>query len=895
MTSLIQHIKDKDAKAIIDYCHLLSQEQRYELIDYLKKPEREQELFSEQAPRPDAPNREAYYTNYSKVRTCYFFAFVACTRSYADGKRTEMKDAWVIHPLKRLLFDPGDAPLIELFVSHPPDYLDKIVREVVKGKFDIIDFNLLWQCYEHGWVQFDEAYFTRSFFTIRMFNRDTRSDAELLLNNKRIFEEVFLFFYRNEIAILDISKWQAREGFVCKKAYEYWTEVIVLLQEKGVVFERSIVTRLLESLLNNWKKGHLDWHVRLLDLFQPTNEELVQDQSLLFSLFGTNNPSLINYAVLCVKKICSLSDFDGRAFIETFALCFSNEKCTKAILSGLSIAETVLAQGGYRDIEFADQYAVLFMHTDGNIQQKVASLLQRFTDAERVNEVTKPYVSYLKQAIKTQLSFAAEKRLEPERVITVYERSYKELLPPATWDELLFQIGQCLRTKSATDIDLFLEGVNRLQGKVPADLQKQLKPYTKPLFSRPWDSDVMAYFTFFLEGWLTDNTSIVIEKEKRSAIPFLKNKCNWLLKKLSEHNALPFLSTPTHSPFFIHPTELIKRVLMYEKQGAEVFYEDLIVACNRVLLNHCDEETRQLAIQLQGKYAKVLCYYVGVSDHVEITADQLAIWSQVTRIKRPQSTFREFEKTEVRDYPGVVYPFRLDFKIEAETNPHITWYKLLLDGNWNRTWYDEYHLGPEYKADDFDHLFYNISALKKAARVDVPYQLSLNPGYVDGQLARYVPRLSTGNEVPQQEDCLYPMQFLVDNKIELHHSGWLYVAACLIFEKKVPRDLAGEYIQQTLLEQDKELDILAVMIGRLIASKYAPVNRLLEFYDRPVSECKVHLFQLQVLEKCIERFDVIHLPTNSKKIVEYYHEWVQRLGLNETDEIQSKIKSMKMK
>jgi hypothetical protein len=895
MTSIVELIKKKDAGAIVDHCQRLTIEQRHEMIDYLKRAELQPVLFGGEPPRWDDPKREEYYSNYAKVQSCFFFAFVACTRTWTDYKKTEYREdnGWEVNPLKQLMFDPVHVPLVSFFISFPPDYLDKVVQELKSDTVNVIDFRLLWRCYEHGWISFDELYFTRSLFTIRMFKRDTRRDAELLLANPRILHEVFLRFYRNEIPVLDISKWQARKGFVCKKVYEYWTEVIVLLQESGYVFERSLVADLLESLLNNWKKGHLDWHIRLLDLFKPTKEELIQHQSLLFSLLGTQNPTVINFSIRQIKDIYTSADFDGRSFIENFALCFSNEKCTKAILTGLGIFEVIRLLPDYRDIDFSEQLAILFIHPDVKLQQQVAKLLLRFSDEERIGQVTEPYIANIKQAIKQQLLLSSTQKFEPE-ASPIQKKMPHGLKVPSTWDELLFQIGQCIRTKSAVEIDLFLEGVNQLQRQIPADVEKQLKPYTKQLFSRPWESHVMAYFTRFLQGWITQ-TPIVIENEKRSPIPFLKNKCNWLLEKLNRRDELPFLSTPTHAPFFIHPTALIERVLRYEKQGVAIYYEDLIVACNRTWVGQCDEVTRRLAEQLKGSYGDVLRYYTGVSDRVVVRNDQLELWAQVTRIKNPEAVFPELEKTHAGNFPGVVHPLHRDFKIRADASGYGTWHRLFLEGNWNRTLYDEYYLLKEYEAEDYSHLYYNISAVSTAVRVDIPYQLSLNPGYADGQLCRYVPRVSTGNEVPEQEHCLYPMRFLLDHEIAIHHCGWIYVAACLVFEKKISRDLAGEYITVMLTKKGKELGYLADVVGKLISQKYAPVNRLLEFFDRPEAEYNVNLFQLQVLERCIMHFDGNALPSNSKKIIEYYYEWSQRLGMPERDIIQDKIKSIKKK
>ena len=134
------------------------------------------------------------------------------------------------------------------------------------------------------------------------------------------------------------------------------------------------------------------------------------------------------------------------------------------------------------------------------------------------------------------------------------------------------------------------------------------------------------------------------------------------------------------------------------------------------------------------------------------------------------------------------------------------------------------------------------------------------------------------------------MQFLMDNRLEVHDSGWLYIAVCLLFEKKISRDLAVEYIQFSLLNKKGNLFYLANIIGKLIARGYAPVNRFIEYLDRPFVSQWIKEFQLLCLEKTLEHFDGEHLPVNSKKITAYYLEASAQLDKVANQEFLSKVK-----
>lgn len=70
-----------------------------------------------------------------------------------------------------------------------------------------------------------------------------------------------------------------------------------------------------------------------------------------------------------------------------------------------------------------------------------------------------------------------------------------------------------------------------------------------------------------------------------------------------DKKTLPFLSTPTHEPFYVHPQILLERLLQYESTNTKVDLEDLIIACNRILVNRIG----------QGEYSvtlkKITGYY----------------------------------------------------------------------------------------------------------------------------------------------------------------------------------------------------------------------------------------------------------------------------------------------
>ena len=433
------------------------------------------------------------------------------------------------------------------------------------------------------------------------------------------------------------------------------------------------------------------------------------------------------------------------------------------------------------------------------------------------------------------------------------------------------------------DIDIFLEGLNQLQNEIPNDYERQLKPYSKQLSGRIWENDVMRIFANFIECWINKSNRISKAQFKRM-LPFLENKCNQLLEKLKSNNKLPFLSTPSHEPFYIHPNILINRLLAYQERQKEVDFVDLIVACNRLLFLKTDEKSITLAKKLTGKYAPAIHFFLGISDKILPTEDTLPLWTQIVRIKNPDAIYTEFEQTRAKDYPSVSKPFYIEFEIN---NKYDNWNRMVLENNWNASWLTNKFVVK------YNPFYFNIDNSFKVTRIDIPYQLSLNPQYLDAQLCKYIPDTSSGNEVNGFEDCLFPLQFLLENDLKIYHSGWIYVAVCFLFEKKISRELASEYVQISLLQRNQSLDYFADTVGKLIAKKYAPINRLLEFIDKPTTEKRVKLLKFSILEKCIEYLDLQDLPINSKKIFTEYLELSNSLKIKVSVEFSLKMNSAK--
>ncbi len=999
MEALLKHIADLDYAAILKHNISLDDTQR---LDIMQRLRRLNPYSDADFPRPKLTGQKFYNYN-SNISHAFPYALITLLRDKSELKQAMIiQDEWERTPMAILATEKVQE--IESFLNSLPDnrfFSDLIKQYQKEGGF--LSFPMLWNFYKRGWIAFDQDRFVKTLLEIPMFTRNVSRDADFLLQNPEAIEQVLLKLYTVEAKVLDLSKWESdnpnrkTNELGAAKVTSYWDEVFEILQNKGYQVPRYFVTNLMESLLNHWKKPHLDWHCRLIDFFNPTAEELLAGQQYLFAVLGTGQVSLINYVIGKIQSIATEKEFNKQAFLDNFPLTFSVEKCAKSILVGLSVLEDIFKVSS-PEMLYREQLAVLLMNPDAKLQEKTAHLLLQFFKNDSLNEVLMPYESYLKEktkAIFTKEGFlsggntelmtlntetavsgssktagnnktavegssktgentetaaggssktagnnktavegssktAGNTETAVDNALILYRnaQNFTEIKALKTWDELLFHIGDCIRDKKPADIDIFFDALIRLQDEIPADYDKQIKPYIKQL-NREWgDITTMPIMLEFLLAW-TEKRPFTndFDKEKelkyinsiagkvseseynriysnfwrkdrylysKNKSVFLHEKAEMTLNKLNSGDKLPLLATPTHTPFFVSAESLVNSLLAYEKAGKEPHLEDLIVACNR-LLPIISEEAKTLAKKLKGKYTDAINYYLGNSKEIKPTQELMPLWAQITRITNINTDLSSYFPAEIAVFPSVGLPLNFEIKIEEDkysygNGPTYTWYRLRIDKDKNLSTLEQNVAGKKRKK-TIDRLYYNAGETTSDTRSDVAYRLSLNPYYLDGFLCGYAPTTAQGNEVAELEWGVFPMEFLVENNLRVHHSGWIYVAVCLLFEKKPSRDLANEFVLQSIA-RGQNLNYLAKLVGILLAGKYAPVNRFIEYLDRPLLYKEVKDFQREALEQFFIHLDLEKQPTNTKKLITYYEELLSITKVQMPKEIADKVSQL---
>ena len=866
--SLLSAIKAHDFTAIHDICLALSEGERQELKSYLAR-KNFNFIFRE------VLEKEKRYHFSNKELALISYTIMCVCNTLREVRKIELFqniEPYVKGNYYYFLSSLEDEILLDFVQSPQGAYMIEGIQLMYKDNPLKMSFQILWSAYKAGYIALNEEIFIHKMYGFNCWFKSEDHLTEYLLK----YPETVVLFPSVPAYIQDTIF-----------ATEEWKKIYHTLNEKGYFTNRnSILHAFIEALLNPWKKNVLDMYCRWIEALEPSPQELLANQHTLFALLSSDKTSVINFALKLIKQIANEKDFDFQAFADNFILCFATQKIAKSQLIGLNILEKHYKKQAPTHRDYRDQLAVLFTIPDTKLQEKVATLLSTYFNNEGLCEVIAPYQDYLKPSALQllpafELSDASDSSESPEpsnspespnqsnthpQKIAYAARPLEPNTYPLTPEKLLFLIGDCIRERSPLVLDLFFEGLNQLQAQIPADFSQQISPYQKQLGNQPFEfTTYRKCMRWVIDVWegkasLSDD---IFGGKLYNPTPFLREKTKRLLLKLKQGNTLPFVSTPTHSPFYIDPQVYLERIAQYEKTGKIPMWEDVVVGLNRLLPSEITEAQKQLALSLTGEYAPALQYYFEVSNAIAVTDATRVLWGQVLRLKDIDGVFPELEIPQKPNLQGLVRPFYLKYEVKPTKIKWLEQNKIILEDDWDKK-YSTYSLYNDLGAN-----YYNVSPMSKATDEDIDYQLSLNPRYIDGWLCKYLLTYAQGMEGESLTEATRVMSLLLEYHLPIYHGGWLMVATCLLAERKNLRDLTTEYILLSL-QRGETLTYLAEAIGTVLAHKYAPIARFIEFLDLPTRNPKIKAFQKAVVEAYLPLAEKQEKkPTNHKKLVAF--------------------------
>ena len=878
--NLLSAIKAHDFNAIRTICFGLSEEERLKLkVFFLDTPITQ--MY-------DMPKSWAKNVPNDDIVMAYAFMCLSDQREeILHFERKNNISPWYVKGVFYDFLSTAFYPELLALIQAPQGaYLKEELPQMYLENAEYISFEMLWVLYKLDLIPFNEKLFIENFYHKNVSYREESFFIDLLLQYPEIATQILA----------------AAPKYIYTYLYdtEYILAMYHILAKNNYFTNQDIVKQYLQALLNPWKKNILNAYCRWIEAINPTAEEVIENQYILFSILSLGNTALINFAMKQLQKAANASAFDFQSFADNFTLCFAIPKIAKSQLIGLDILEKHYKKQAPSNTEYREQLAVLFTVPEVILQEKVASLLTTYFAEEGLAEVVAPYRDYLK--IPTPVSLPQEEDpLSKEACQDNISSSFEERFPlevgklqvPTTADALLFLLGDCLRERTAGTIDLFFEGLVQLQESLPANYTKELAPYLKKLMKSHYLDSVTTIIKGFLYcyshqkpleippyQYTYEESNALREKLDEAAfeeyllwdrlykhkifMPFLFHKAQLTLKYLNEKEVLPFLSTPTHEPFYIEAEIFVDKLLQYEAVNKQPDLHDLIVACNRLLFRNVSAAAKAKAQKLKGTYAPAIQYYLGITDKIQPTEEFLPLWTQITRIKHPDREFPEFETTSAKEIPSVVKPYYIGYGWTKWRDRDIFTFHNYDIG------YDEksekgYWIG--HYRNSFSPLYYNACGGSTPLSTEVNYLLSLNPHYPDAILCGYIANNACGAE--EIRNMQLPLEAILRYDLRVRHSGWLYIGACLLYDKRPSRDLAYEYILQALT-RGEDLHYVGRYLSDALAMHFSPINRFVEFLDRPTRNPKVKAFQRKVVALYLEEAKKQDkLPRNHKKLAAF--------------------------
>ena len=878
--NLLSAIKAHDFTAIRNICFSLSEEERLKLkVFFLDTPITQ--MY-------DMPKSWAKNVPNDDIVMAYAFMCLSDQREeILHFERKNNISPWyakgVFYDFLSTAFYPE---LLALIQAPQGAYLKEELPQMYLENAKYISFEMLWVLYKMDLIPFNEKLFVENFYHKNVSYREEPFFIDLLLQYPEIATQILA----------------AAPKYIYTYLYdtEYILAMYHILAKNNYFTNRDIVKQYLQALLNPWKKNILNAYCRWIEAINPTADEVIENQYILFSILSLGNTALINFAMKQLQKAANASAFDFQSFADNFTLCFAIPKIAKSQLIGLEILEKYYKKQAPTNTEYREQLAVLFTVPEVILQEKVAGLLTTYFAEEGLAEVVAPYRDYLK--IPTPVSLPQEEDpLSKEACQDNISSSFEERFPlevgklevPTTADALLFLLGDCLRERTAGTIDLFFEGLVQLQERLPANYTKELAPYLKKLMKNHYLDSVTTIIKGFLYcyshqkpleipsyQYTYEESNALREKLDEAAfeeyllwdrlynhktfMPFLFHKAQLTLKYLNEKEVLPFLSTPTHEPFYIEAEIFVDKLLQYEAVNKQPDLHDLIVACNRLLFRNVSAAAKAKAQKLKGTYTPAIQYYLGITDKIQPTEEFLPLWTQITRIKHPDREFPEFETTSAKEIPSVVKPYYIGYGwTKWRDRDMFTFhnYDIGYDEKSEKGYWIEHY------RNSFSPLYYNACGGSTPLSTEVNYLLSLNPHYPDAILCGYIANNACGAE--EIRNMQLPLEAILRYDLRVRHSGWLYIGACLLYDKRPSRDLAYEYILQALT-RGEDLHYVGRYLSDALAMHFSPINRFVEFLDRPTRDPKVKAFQRKVVALYLEEAKKQDkLPRNHKKLAAF--------------------------
>ncbi|WP_313266604.1 DUF6493 family protein [Sphingobacterium sp.] len=833
-----------------------------------------------------------------------------------------------------LLNQARSKDVIQILAYAKPNWLGGYLLQLVrKNEWQQINYDNLRFLEQMGHVDFEPELYASS---ISGFNNyESKRFFDLLTTDELTVQRDIPLVFEYETGIHS-RYWDYNYQNAVNELL--WDKVFDTLLENGKIDRELIITGALEAQTKNWNNNLKSYFRKLIERMKLSENTVIEYQQQFFPLLHAEHSAVINFAVEYLKPFFVHTDFQLHDFLDWAEPIFMRSDVKASLKTLLIQFDKLLKQKSEWQGRFVSLAADIFMIPDLQLQERAAKFILKYQKepSEELAAKLQLYKPQMMGAIGTDFKhLLLEEGYSEEEILAelqgetieqyIYQPAEVRYLNeaydyPQTWNELFFKVGEVIGGSDPIQVEILMNAWVQQTAVFPSDYQIQLEPYIKQLTGAYRESSWYNHFSGTFINMFYKPTVVYKDKDRyhnySKWVSLMGSQLELLQRYRIDGVRLPLLSLPTHRPFWIAPTILVERILAYQEAGVKINLLDLSIALSRTVREDL-EGIEALIKQIKEQQVKdVISYALGL-DPMKVQqqswlknllsskdSDQvnwIGVWATVARTHHQDTHFEEFAKEPLADIPFAAQPFRPALKIEPTyyNGYNYTTRKSEQVYNGDKL---TYHF-PSYKQGAETFLYHkdifnrgnNTLLSYYLYRADVPYMHSLMPQNTESLSMFLTMGLNNKSDIGGKSSAAYLQEMLYDF-FHFDQQSNLYLATSLFNKEKEVRAMAVEVILAAVNENRLDTTLLGEQLGMLLSNGYGPIGRCVEVLEqcRDISS-KHNNALLQLLDAAFVHYIIAEkMPTNFKKIVEYYYDLMNKEQYHFTDDLQQVFEKLEI-
>ena len=717
-----------------------------------------------------------------------------------------------------------------------------------------------------------------------------------------------------------------------------WKTIFEKLVKEEKYSKEYVLKGALEAQTKNWNPNLKTFFRELILDIKPEDDLLLKEQHAIFPLFHAEHTGTINFAISILKPLLEHKEFDIAEFLTWIEPVFMRVDMKGGVKTLIIQLDKLLKNKPELSDRISAIVADTFMIPDLQLQERAAKFLLKHQKkvSDPVQEKLAMYSAQMLGSIthdlKELMGEEAGSYSEDEILATLagedhskynyepieVERLVDEIKVPSDWNDILFLLGQFIHSKDHLDMEIFLNAWTLHVKDFPEDYKKQLEPYINKLKNTYEDSAFIGIFSeVFINYFHRPAKNYIFNNNyysKCKTVMLLNLLLVTLQNRWRSGTALPLLSLPTHKPYWIDPSVLLDRILLYEEMREDINIVDMSIALSRTVRENLTAVEGKIEKVEHEQLREILRYALGFDKQMSLGKknwfsklmgktegedDWIGLWATLARTHYPDAIFEEFDATVLKTAPFAVKPFEMELKVE----PYI-----VQQMNWRINKKEDVFIGNQLQYDfppngKFPETF--LYALDLFNRVndqyyssyihalDVPFVCSITPQNTEATCMFYtvqhnlMAEWSDKSSKPLLEQMLYPF-------FKMNEYAIWYLATNFYNKDKAVRATVVELLIQLIEQNRLPTEALGEKLMLLLKSDYGPIGRMAEILEQCKDISSKHNQAiLQILSNAFETVEVKDkMPTNFKKLVELFYDLQHKCDWQLSESLKASMQKM---